>query len=118
MSSCGECFEGRCESPLSSLKRIPRCGVQYGHVGYLEGPGTGGAGVDERLNRLFYRETVRGSGVAEGKVARHHGDFDYIHVRVAVCSLNRAQGPVLLGARSPAFQPNSFRQWRRVPRTR
>src|ERR1700687_5695667 len=51
--------------------------------------------MNEGLNRLFYRETVSGSGVADGKVVRDHGSFaEYAHVRVAVRSLSRGQGTV------------------------
>jgi elongation factor G len=51
--------------------------------------------MDEGLNRHFYRETVRGSGVSDGKVIRQAGGVPaYAHVRVAVHSLNRGQGRV------------------------
>ena len=52
--------------------------------------------MKESLNRLFYRETVRGSGVGDEKVIRQSGGIGvYAHVRVAVHSLNRGQGTVL-----------------------
>lgn len=51
--------------------------------------------MNERLNRLFYRETVRGFGISDGKVIRQSGGVSvYAHVRVKVRSLNRGQGAV------------------------
>ena len=54
----------------------------------------------ERLNdggsRFFYRETVRRSGVAEGRVIRRTSVGDeYAHVRVLIRPLTRGQGNVL-----------------------
>jgi elongation factor G len=51
--------------------------------------------MNNSLNRYFYRETVRGSGVSDGKVIRQSGGIGvYAHVRIAVRSLNRGQGTV------------------------
>jgi elongation factor G len=62
---------------------------------YIDDPGAGGAAMNEGLNRHFYRETVRGSGVSDGKVMRQSGGVGvYAHVRVAVRPLNRGQGTV------------------------
>lgn len=95
MFSCVECFTKYWEGLLSSLKRTPRCRVLNHHVVYVHNSGAGGAAMDEGLNRLFYRETVQGSGVSDGKVIRQSGGIGvYAHVRVAVRSLNRGQGTV------------------------
>jgi elongation factor G len=52
--------------------------------------------MNNGLNRLFYRETVQGSGVADGKVVRQlsSGVGVYAHVRVAVRALDREQGTI------------------------
>jgi len=48
------------------------------------------------LNRAFYRETVQGRGVADGKVTpQPDGAGAYAHVRVAVDALSRGRGNVL-----------------------
>jgi elongation factor G len=52
--------------------------------------------MNNELNRFFHRETVRDSGVAEGKVIRQRGGIGvYAHVRVAVDALVRGHGNVL-----------------------
>jgi elongation factor G len=73
-----------------------RCRVLYHHVvSDVENAAAGGAAMHEGLNRLFYRETIQGSGVSDGKVVRQSGGIAvYAHVRVAVRSLNRGQGTV------------------------
>src|SRR6266853_1379356 len=73
MFSWVECFTKYWEGLLSSLKRTPRCRVLNHHVVYVHNSGAGGAAMDEGLNRLFYRETVQGSGVSDGKVIRQSG---------------------------------------------
>ncbi len=56
--------------------------------------GTGTA-MNNGLDRFFYRETVQGSGVGDGKVVRQRGGPGvYAHVRVGVRALNRGQGTV------------------------
>jgi elongation factor G len=51
--------------------------------------------MNEGLNRLFYRETVRESGVGEGKIVRQRsGIGEYAHVCVTVHSLSRGEGTV------------------------
>jgi len=51
--------------------------------------------MNNELNRLFYRETVRDSGVGDEKVIRQRGGVGvYAHVRVAVHALRRGQGKV------------------------
>jgi elongation factor G len=60
--------------------------------------------MNENLNRLFYRETVRGSGVGDEKVIRQSGGIGvYAHVRVAVHSLDRGQGTVLAWGAGSSF---------------
>lgn len=51
--------------------------------------------MNNGLNRIFYRETLQGSGVGEGKIIRQRGGVGvYAHVRVAVHALSRGQGRV------------------------
>jgi elongation factor G len=51
--------------------------------------------MNQGLDRLFYRETVRGSGISDGKVVQRSGGVGvYAHVRVAVRPLNRGQDTV------------------------
>jgi len=53
------------------------------------------AARNDELNRLFYRETLQGSGVGDEKVVRQHGGIGmYAHVRVAVHALSRGEGTV------------------------
>ena len=49
--------------------------------------------MNEGLSRLYYRETIRESGVGEGKIVRQRSG-EYAHVRVTVRSLNRGEGTV------------------------
>jgi elongation factor G len=57
--------------------------------------GTGTA-MNNGLDRSFYRETVRDSGVGDGKVIRQRGGVGvYAHVRVEVRALSPGQGTVL-----------------------
>jgi elongation factor G len=52
--------------------------------------------MNNLLSRSFYRETVQGSGVADGKVIRQRGGVGiYAHVRVGVRALNRGEGMML-----------------------
>jgi elongation factor G len=49
--------------------------------------------MPSQFNRFFHRETVQGSGVADGKVIRQRGGFGvYAHIQVEVRALNRGQG--------------------------
>src|SRR5579864_1881668 len=51
--------------------------------------------MDEGLNRLLYRETIRESGVGVGKIVRQRGGIgEYAHVSIAVHSLSRGRGTV------------------------
>ncbi|HEV2247546.1 MAG TPA: hypothetical protein VGW37_12900 [Terriglobia bacterium] len=51
--------------------------------------------MNDELDRVFYRETVRRSGVGEKKVIRQlTGTSAYAHVRVAVEALSRGRGNV------------------------
>jgi elongation factor G len=66
--------------------------------------------MNNGLNRVFFRETVEGSGVGEGKVIRQRGGVGvYAHVRVAVHALSRGRGKVFAwnaGSNIPAkFAP-------------
>jgi elongation factor G len=52
--------------------------------------------MNDDFRRFFYRETVRRSGVADGRVIRRTGVGDeYAHVRVLIHPLARGQGNVL-----------------------
>jgi elongation factor G len=52
--------------------------------------------MKNELSRSFYRETVQGSGVADGKIIRQQGGIGvYAHVRVEVRALSRGQGTTL-----------------------
>ena len=52
--------------------------------------------MNDRLNRSFYRETVRDSGSSNGKVVRQSGGQGvYAHVQVTISALARGQGTVL-----------------------
>jgi elongation factor G len=54
-----------------------------------------GAAMNNGLNRVFYRETVRDSGVGDEKVIRQQGGIGvYAHVRIAVHALARGQGKI------------------------
>ncbi|HXH51593.1 MAG TPA: hypothetical protein VNM47_19815 [Terriglobia bacterium] len=54
-----------------------------------------GAVMNNELDRLYYRETVRDSGVGDEKVIRQHSGISvYAHVRVAVEGLSRGRGNV------------------------
>jgi elongation factor G len=51
--------------------------------------------MNNGLDRFFYRETVQGSGVGEGKVIRQRNGLGvYAHVRVEVRALDPGQGTV------------------------
>lgn len=68
------------------------------------------ATMNKGLNRIFFRETVKDSGVGEGKVIRQRGGVGvYAHVRIAVHPLGRGQGKVFAwntGSNIPAkFAP-------------
>jgi elongation factor G len=53
------------------------------------------AASNDGLNRLFYRETVQGSGVGDEKVVRQQGSIGvYAHVRVAVHALSCGEGRI------------------------
>jgi elongation factor G len=52
--------------------------------------------MDEILNRHFYRETVRGSGIGVGKIIRQRGPIhQYAHVQVSVQAMDRGRGILL-----------------------
>jgi elongation factor G len=66
--------------------------------------------MNDGLGRFFHRETVRDSGVADGRVQRRTGSGDeYAHVRISVHPLRRGQGNVFAwnaGSNIPAkFAP-------------
>lgn len=49
--------------------------------------------MNSGLNRFFFRETIRESGVGEGKVIRQRGGIGvYAHVRVEVRAMNPGEG--------------------------
>jgi elongation factor G len=66
--------------------------------------------MDSGLDRLFYRETVRESAVADGKIIRQRsGTPVYAHVRVTARALSRGKGVIFAwnaGSNIPArFAP-------------
>jgi elongation factor G len=66
--------------------------------------------MNDRLNRSIYRETVQGSGTADGRVVRQRGGKGvYAHVRVTIRALSLGQGIVVVwnaGSNIPAkFAP-------------
>jgi elongation factor G len=69
--------------------------------------------MNSKLNRLYYRETIQGSGAGEGKVIRQRGGAGvYANVRVAVRALKLGEGAVFIwkaGSAMPAeFAPAIF----------
>jgi elongation factor G len=51
--------------------------------------------MNDNLDRAFYRETIRNSGMGEGKIVRPRASGgEYAHVQVSVRPLNRGQGNV------------------------
>jgi elongation factor G len=69
--------------------------------------------MNSELSRLYYRETIQGSGVGEGKVIRRRGGIGvYANVRVAVCALKPGEGTAFIwkaGSAMPAeFAPAIF----------
>ena len=66
--------------------------------------------MDSGLDRLFYRETVRDVGVADGKIIRQRsGSPVYAHVRITARALSRGKGVIIAwnaGSNIPAsFAP-------------
>lgn len=70
--------------------------------------------MTKELDRHFYRETVQGTGVAEGKVIhQRHGAANYAHIRVAIRALDRGQGTIFAwnaGSNIPAKFANAASQ--------
>jgi elongation factor G len=69
--------------------------------------------MNSELNRLYYRETIQGSGVGEGKVIQRRGGVGvYANVRLAVRELKQGEGTTLIwnaGSAMPAdFAPAIF----------
>lgn len=66
--------------------------------------------MDSGLDRIFFRETVRDSGVADGKIIRQRGGRPvYAHVRITARALSRGKGVIFVwnaGSNIPArFAP-------------
>ena len=67
--------------------------------------------MTDELNRIFFREAIRGPGRGETKIARRRGmRNEYAHVRVNVRPADRGRGVILewnAGANIPAFFSSS-----------
>ena len=67
--------------------------------------------MDSGLDRLFYRETVRDVGVADGKIIRQRsGSPVYAHVRITARALSRGKGVIIAwnaGSNIPARRPTT-----------
>jgi elongation factor G len=67
--------------------------------------------MTDELNRIFFRETIRGPGRSETKIARRRGmRTEYAHVLINVRPAERGRGAILewnAGANIPAFFSSS-----------
>jgi hypothetical protein len=74
--------------------------------------------MNSELNRLYYRETIQGSGAGEGKVIRRRGGVGvYANIRVAVRALKQGEGTLSFGMRNQRCRPISHQRFSREFKT-